>query len=657
MIAVLFNKIIGWFKREVLALKRSFKSRKVAYLRELVLLIPLTAISYLLAIGLRLEFNFSQFPAELDLLRGILGLLALRALFYLYFRIPRLPWRYFSADDALSLCKAHFWSSLFFPGVALFLRIEGFPRSVVLIELLLSLAIAGGFRLTARRLFERTPKVKPKEYGSIHRAVVLGAGSTGRSLVRMLRSQTSSRFFPIAVLDTNPQLHGTLVHTIPVLGGFDLLPELLRSDPTAKAVIVAIPTMGLDRMFEIQRVCKELGRSLIRIDSLDQIAFQQSLVLAGDGDRVNVPMEQLFERMEHAESVAAVTEYLRGKKIVVTGAGGSIGSEIVRQIAPLDISSLLLIDNCELNLFNLKQELDSLRLGYPTTYSLCDVCDEGGLQRVFGGNQDVVIHAAALKHVPLTEANPFEAFKVNVLGTINTLTAAQRAGAQRYLLISSDKAVEPCNVLGATKKAAEALVQELTEPGGTTIQTETTIVRFGNVVGSTGSVVPTFRQQILRGGPVTVTDPQMTRYFMSVPEAVSLVLNSLTISKQCSLFVLDMGAPIRLVDLARRMLEVANRPEIEIKYIGIRPGERLHEKLFSDDESMAQSSLPKILEVRSQRMQTRMLAQVRTLEAEISICQSTVEINDKLRKFFRTFLGPPSIPDSKSSGVIGQDVT
>lgn len=496
--------------------------------------------------------------------------------------------RYAGMRDVRSIVQAATIGSVFLAPAGLLVRGLALPRSVYLLEWGVSIAFAAGLRFAVRTLVERGLRPEPSAVTSV---VLLGAGDGGELFLRDLGRHPAATMRVAAILDDDETKQNYLLHGVRVVGPIDG-PTLRRvvGDTGATRVVLAIPTVPGTRTREIVHLCRELGVELKAIPSMRQIA---------DGN-VNVSrlrdvaIEDLLRRDPVVIDATQVASALGAKRVLVTGAAGTIGSELARQIARLGPSELVLFDHSENGLFFLERELRAAHAGLALRTVVGSIRDERRVRGVFAVEHvDVVYHAAAHKHVPMMEANPAEAVANNVLGTRVVADAAGAFGADAFVLISTDKAVNPTSIMGSCKRVAEMYVQALGERHATHF----VAVRFGNVLGSAGSVVPIFRAQIEAGGPVTVTDPNMRRYFMTVPEACQLVLQASVLGKGGEIFLLDMGHAVKILDLARDMITLSGfRPDVDItiEVTGVRPGEKLFEELLLDRESATSTAHGKI---------------------------------------------------------------
>jgi FlaA1/EpsC-like NDP-sugar epimerase len=491
------------------------------------------------------------------------------------------------------------------------------PRSVAIMDWLLLLAFVAGARLLARTLLER-----PAARGIVARGkevIVVGAGDAGQLIVKEL---PSLGYAPIGLVDDDPQKRNLRLHGVRVLGTTDELPTILR-EQRPDEVLIAIPRASGQLRQKIVDATRRAGIPVKTLPGLYELV-SGDIDLAGQIRPVQV--EDVLGREQIEVDLPVVASYLAGETVVVTGAGGSIGAELCRQIARLGAARLVLIDHSERALFEIERELVDERDFSASAPVLADVGNRHKLRQVFERyTPGVVFHAAAYKHVPLMEANPLESVRNNALATKAVAEVAAEFGAKRFVLVSTDKAANPKNLMGQSKALCEWIVEAFGHHSE--VPTRFVGVRFGNVLGSSGSVIPIFRRQIERGGPVTVTHPEMTRYFMTIQEAVSLVLQAGAIGGRGEIFVLDMGEPVRILDLARNMIELSGLVldrDIRIDIVGTRPGEKLHEELWAADEVVAATGNSKILRV------TRPQIDSVWLEEELAELERLVESGDTM---------------------------
>ena len=467
------------------------------------------------------------------------------------------------------------------------------PRGVILIDFLLSLILLGGFRVACRVFRERfqTQHGAKNRRSNSHKVAIIGGGEVGANLAKDLLNKRGLGKLPVAFFDDDPRKKGMYIFNIPVIGA----PELLEDDRFnlgLEAAVIAMPGASVRRKGEIVKLLQKMHLPFTTVPSMEQMATGQVKV----SQLREVEISDLLGRASVEIDKSGIQSMIQGRVLMVTGAGGSIGSELCRQIGLFNPSRLLLLDQSEVQLFQIEQELMYRGFGGVITPLVVDIYDELRLRHVFERFQpEIVFHAAAHKHVPLMEAQPSEAIKNNSFGSARLTKLALEYEVERFVMISTDKAINPTNVMGASKRLAEMYVQALSASNGG--KTKFMAVRFGNVLGSSGSVIPTFKKQIATGGPVKVTHPEVTRYFMTIPEAVGLVLQSAVIGHGGEIFVLDMGEPVKIVDLARQLIELSGLvpdEDIDIEFVGLRPGEKLFEELQHTDENTKPTEHDKI---------------------------------------------------------------
>jgi FlaA1/EpsC-like NDP-sugar epimerase len=495
------------------------------------------------------------------------------------FRVARLDrgwWRFMSLNDIPRLAVGNLLGSCVATLAILWIAPGGFPRSVYVLDLLVCSLLTVGVRLAVRIFVEWS---KSSALSEKKRTFLYGAGAAGISLLVEIRHNPSLPFHVVGFIDDDPKKAELVVHGVKVLGHGDRLAATVRKHKV-DTVLIAIPSASGEHMTRILRHCQEAGVSFKTVPGLGEIIRANNL----SKQIRNVAVEDLLGRNPARLDEQQISGKLEGKVILVTGAGGSIGSELCRQIARFGPKMIVGYEISENALFHLNQEMKEDFPGVAFRPEIGSVQKPERLSEVLDQHQpSILYHAAAYKHVPMMEAHMFEALENNVFGTYHTGLAAARHGLEDFVLISTDKAVRPTSIMGTTKRVAELAVNSL-QNGGTRFVS----VRFGNVLGSNGSVIPLFKKQIAAGGPVTVTHPEMQRYFMTIPEASQLVLQASSMGRGGEIFVLDMGKPVNIVDLARNLILLSGlRPEedIRIKFIGIRPGEKLYEELHTFEES------------------------------------------------------------------------
>lgn len=582
--------------------------------RQLVIVahdLVMAALSFAFAVILR--FGTAELePERIDaLVQGVPLFTLVAGLSFLYFGVHREVWRYASTSNLLTIMQASTVAILVFFLVSFTVdRTHGIPRSVPLIQWFVLIVMLGGPRFLYRLLVQYRARERRDARGMGPIPVLLVGAQEGAALfLRALQQETRQLYRAVGILDVTRGDRGRQILDVPVLGTMDDLPRALRQlevrGQRPQKIVVTLP-LGGERMRELVAQAERHKLTVCRLPSLTD--FRQAF----DDGRLElrpVQLEDLLGRPQVVLDQAALDALVHGRRVLITGAGGSIGSELVRQIARLGPSRLLLLDSGEYNLYAIDHEIAASHADLPREALLCDVRDRERITRIFARHQpELVFHAAALKHVPLVELNPAEGIRTNVAGTRNVADAALACGALAMVQISTDKAVNPTNIMGATKRLAEFYCQALDlEAPALAIKgrpsTRFMTVRFGNVLGSSGSVVPMFQKQLERGGPLTVTHPDIKRYFMTIREAVELVLQASAHgirddAARGKIFVLDMGEPVRIVDVARQMIRLAGlEPEkdVAISIVGLRPGEKLYEELFDAAEQRLPASVPGVM--------------------------------------------------------------
>jgi FlaA1/EpsC-like NDP-sugar epimerase len=560
----------------------------------------LIADGFLIALAwwLAFELRFDQgVPRYYDTLfrRTVLIVVAIQLVVFVLFRFYDRWWRYVSIRDMWSAvrgvtvaCVVASLTVYFFSPVAQ-VRL---PRSVAIMDWLLLLGLICGTRLLARSVIER-PGMGLVARGK--EVLIAGAGDAGQLVIREMQRNRQLGYTPIGLIDDDPRKKNLRIHGVRVLGTTDELAHILR-DNRPDEVLIAIPSASGEVRQRIVTVTRENNVPVKTLPGLYEL-------ISGESDLATqirpVQVEDVLGREPVEVDLESSAAYLKNQTVLVTGAGGSIGSELCRQIARVGPQRLILVDQGETALFEIERELVDERGFSASVPVLADCKSRTKMHQVFDRwRPSVVFHAAAYKHVPLMEANPLESVRNNALGTRVLAETAVEFGAERFLLVSTDKAVNPKTVMGQSKALCEWIVEAY--GAREDIATRFVAVRFGNVLGSSGSVIPIFRRQIANGGPVTVTHPEMTRYFMTIPEASSLVLQAGAIGGRGDVFVLDMGEPVKILDLARQMVRLSGKEpdrDIAIEIVGTRPGEKLHEELWGEGETAVATPHPKIMRV------------------------------------------------------------
>jgi len=513
------------------------------------------------------------------------------------FRQYRGWWRYVGISDLISILRSSMVSSIiivalwfaFLSTTSIRNRLQSITeisQGVFVADLFITVLLLGGLRMMVRLYNEEFLAV---ESGRLKRFLIVGAGNAGEALLREIQRMPVSQYDVVGFIDDTPAKQGTSIHGISVLGTVEDLPKICK-EHIIEEIAIAIPSATPKQLRRVIQVCEGTKIRFRTVPSITDIAtgkFRVSQIR-------DVDIKDLLGREVVQLDLNLIETFLRDKIVLVTGAGGSIGSEMCRQICLFAPKLLLLAEQSENPLFHIENELRKKFPAIPMEAVICDITDKPRVERIFEKyGPQIVIHAAAHKHVPLMELNPGEAVKNNIAGTKIVADAADRFGSTSFVMVSTDKAVNPTSIMGSSKRIAEMYIQDLNKTSKTGFVT----VRFGNVLGSNGSVVPIFEKQIAEGGPVTVTHPEMKRYFMTIPEASQLVLQAAAMGKGGEIFVLDMGEPVKIVDLAKELITLSGfRPgeDIEITFTGPRPGEKLFEELSIKGEDMQQTRHPKI---------------------------------------------------------------
>jgi len=562
-------------------------------------------------------------------------------------------WRYASIEELASFMVAGVLIAFFEAG-AIFLWLHpaglieaGFPRSIPFLDALLAVSLAGLIRYSVRYVDNRQQRYsRPQAV----RTIIAGAGDAGVMIARELKRNPQLGIIPVAFVDDDKHKHHIRIQGVLVCGDHQDIPRLIK-ELNVNQVIIAMPTASGSVIREVSLLCERLGVKTKTVPGIYELVDGTVTI----NQLRAVQIEDLLRRAPVQTDVAAVETLISGKRVLITGGGGSIGSELCRQVWRCRPQELILLGHGENSIFEIYHELRRLgAMPEQVTAVIADVRFPERLQTIFKQVEpDIVFHAAAHKHVPLMEMNPAEAITNNVMGTRNLLDAALAVGVERFVMISTDKAVNPTNVMGASKRTAELLVHRAAQQSGKAY----VAVRFGNVLGSRGSVVLTFKRQIAQGGPITVTDPEMTRYFMTIPEAVQLVLQAAVLGQGSEVFVLDMGKPVKIVDLARDLIELSGLEvgrDIDITYTGLRPGEKLYEELFISGEEYHRTQHEKIFLAANA---SKFIPD--DLEAGLSALQASAERDDRqaiirgLQNLVPGFKPMAEITDDKPVRAVG----
>lgn len=500
-------------------------------------------------------------------------------------------WRHVGMSDLVALVKAVTVSSVLLVAVLFMIsELGGFPRSVLVLDWASALLLFGGVRFAVRAF--REERLVPWRSRRGTRTLIIGAGAAAERLLREVQRDGESQICPMGIVDDDPTKVGMRLHGVPVLGQTERIAQL-AARAQAQLLVIAIPSATREEMRRIVDSCLASGVEFKIVPSIRELLDGRARM----GQLRNVQIEDLLGREAVELGIDGPRAELDGRTVLVTGGAGSIGSELARQIAGCNPARLVVLDQAESPLYFVHLELAQAHPGLRITPVIADVCDQGRLERVFSRYRpEIVFHAAAYKHVPLMEHNVVEAVRNNVLGTLCVAEMSARYGAEKFVLISTDKAVHPSSVMGASKRVAEQVV--LGWPALRKSATDFRAVRFGNVLGSEGSVIPLFRRQLAAGRPLTVTHPEVTRYFMTIPEAVGLVLQAASLPEAAGrISMLEMGEPVRIVELAENLIRLSGLEpykDVPIAFTGLRPGEKLHEELMSELEATVPTALPKI---------------------------------------------------------------
>lgn len=608
------------------------------------------ALSLETAFLLRFDFSIPKGTAPLFYQGLLIALPVKMAVFYLTRHHRRWWWRFVDMVDLYRLFRANAFASLAFTAATVLLLGLRVPWSIYCLDFLLCFLLTTAARFSVRVYTEGVVNGRPKNGGK--GILIYGAGEAGAMLVREIRSNPRLRHKVIGFLDDDPHKQGASIMGLPVLGtgadGARVVERHKTTESRIEEIIIATPSATGKQMRQVLANCRAAGVSCKTMPSLGELLEEKVLV----PQIRNVSVNDLLGRESIQLNEDRIRADIRGRVVLVTGAGGSIGSELCRQVASFDPRKLIALDQAESELFKIDLELRGKFPSLDLVPEIADIRDPSRIEKVIRRHAvESVFHAAAYKHVPMMEIHVPEAVKNNVLGTWNVVQVAYRNGVSSFLMISTDKAVNPTSVMGVTKRVAELIVSGM--PGnGTSKGTKFVSVRFGNVLGSNGSVVPIFQAQIVAGGPVTVTHPEACRYFMTVREAVQLVLQASTMGKGSEIFVLDMGEPIRIANLARNMISLSGLipdQDIAIQYIGLRPGEKIYEELTTKGENILPTYHDKIKIFEGPRVSPSLI------EAWITELKALLEHTDEAALVAHLKrLVPEYQPNGKCGGVEGE---
>ena len=585
---------------------RFVEKHRALWLRSAALLHDAVMGMAALLLSLALRLNSAIFAYNLpEYLVAAVGFGLIVSVTGFLFGMNRGVWRYASLPDLVAIVKAASIAVLVFVALHfLVVRLEMIPRSSILIAWAFLVILLAAPRV-GYRVYRNAREAQRTRGRPMRRALLVGATDAADLFLKSIREHEGMSFDVVAIIDERDRRTGRFIHGVPVLGPLDALPDIVdrfeRRGRRPDTVIVTRTPEDFERGASLKQLIEMAGENRLEVLRLPRMLDMQSL--DARIELRTVKLEDLLQRAPVSLESDRVAAMIENRSVLITGAGGSIGSELVRQVAQLGPARLVLVDASEYLLYRIEGEIARDHPGIARAALLCNVRERDAVRRVMAAHRPaVVFHAAALKHVPIVEAQPLEGLHTNAIGTRNVAEAAREAGAAAMILISTDKAVGPANAMGASKRLAETFCQAMDIRSGEA-GTRFVTVRFGNVLGSAGSVVPLFERQIKAGGPLTVTHPEVERYFMTIPEASVLVLQAAAYSldrreERGRIFVLDMGSPVKIVDLARNLIHLSGlRPDkdIEIVYTGLRPGEKLYEELFSAREALEQTGVPGIL--------------------------------------------------------------
>lgn len=577
-------------------MERRFRLRRDSSLAKLLkrhsfrhmMLVVLDAICILVAFELSLNLTTTStgFYIKGNFIPLIVYII-LHVITFIIFRCYSTLWRYAGEEGIISIFAATF---AYLIPVVIVHKVIGYNYSVLfyIINTISIIMFTLGYRITYRAIKIIINRTSMQE--GISNVLIIGAGNAGEMVVQELNRSPRLRKLPVAIIDDDPNKRGRVIHNVKIVGTTEEIPEIVEKYEVNE-IIFSIANINKQKKKDILDICKNTNSKIRTIPGIYEII---------DG-KVNIKqvrdvrIEDLLGREPIEVDYKDISNYIAGKNVIVTGGGGSIGSELCRQIASFKPNRLIILDNYENNAYAIQQELirkygDKLDL----VVVIASIREKKRLDEIFDMYKpEIVFHAAAHKHVPLMEFSPGEAIKNNIFGTLNTAQVASKYNVERFVLISTDKAVNPTNIMGATKRAAEMIIQTINKES----KTDFVAVRFGNVLGSNGSVIPLFKKQIADGGPVTVTHPMIIRYFMTIPEAVGLVIQAGAMAKGGEIFVLDMGEPVKILDLANNLIKFSGLEpgvDIKIKFTGLRPGEKLYEELLMSEEGLLETRHKKI---------------------------------------------------------------
>ena len=565
------------------------------------LMIFIDIFIFITALCLAYLLRFEFFLAHIDIkqiYQLLLWMVPLKFIIFLSFGLYGGMWRYTSVRDFWRLAQACFLSTLIVMVIILTInRFEGYSRSIFIGDGVITFVLAGGVRMAIRSFYavymNNGAEIYPLVNTHLTRVLIIGAGDAGEKILREIIENYTLNYKVVGFIDDDAGKQGQTIHGIPILGTLERLPAIVKR-ANIQQILIAVPSATGDQIRRIVEVC--------------QISNTPYKILPGIGELINgrvsvkllrdINYEDLLGRSPVQLDTKGIRNYLDGKTVLITGCGGSIGSELCRQVMKYQPRKLILLDLSESSLFHIQMEMQNDNYGYPCEVVLGRVQNEDLMNHVFEKYKpDVVFHAAAFKHVPMLEKNPWEAVFNNIIGSRVLMETAIRNHVERFVVVSTDKAVRPSSVMGASKRVTELIMQCQQENG-----TKLMAVRFGNVIGSSGSVFPFFRRQIERGGPVTVTHPEVNRFFMTIPEASQMILQAGMMGEGGEIFILRMGTPVKILDMARDLIRLSGKePDVDIKIVftGLRDGEKLYEELITVGEGIVPTEHRKVMVLRT----------------------------------------------------------
>jgi len=555
------------------------------------------ALSIIISYLFRFEFSLSPFYIQ-QIKTVLLWIIPLKIIVFLFSGVYRGMWRYTSIRDFWLLARACLLSTLLILAVILYMGdFQGYSRAIFIIDGVLTFLLIGGKLMAIRSYFAgyANPKTREELFSKVtyKKVLIIGAGAAGEKILREIIENYQLPYKVVGFIDDDPDKKGRSIHGIPVLGDVDNLPDILEKE-NVQEILIAIPSASGEQIRHVVEACQKCAVSYKIVPGIgDLIDGRVSVKALRD-----ISYEDLLGRKPVQLDITGIRNYLDGKTILITGCGGSIGSELCRQVIKYQPGYLILLDSSESNLFNIQMELQNEQYFRHCEAVLAHVQNRQLMNDIFKKYKpQVVFHAAAYKHVPMLEKNPWEAVFNNIMGSRMVMEMSLKHQVERFVLVSTDKAVRPTNVMGTSKRVTELIMQSLQGNG-----TRFMAVRFGNVVGSSGSVIPLFRRQIEQGGPVTVTHPEINRYFMTIPEASQMILQAGAMGEGGEIFVLRMGTPVKISDMARDLIRLSGKePDVDIKIVftGLREGEKLYEELITVGEDILPTGHEKVMVLRS----------------------------------------------------------